>query len=59
MQGWGDGGFTCFLISYLSVTRENKLSAQVLALMGFHVRPSPVGFLSPSAQLQEHTLVLY
>lgn len=25
---------------------------QVLALMGFHV--SPVGFLSPSMQLQEH-----
>lgn len=25
VQGWGDGGFHVFLISYLSITRENKL----------------------------------
>lgn len=37
----------------------NKLYVQVLALMGFHVRPSPVGFLGSSTQLQEQTLVLY
>lgn len=42
-MGWW--GFHVVLISYLSVTRENKLWVQVLALMGFHV--SPVGFLSP------------
>lgn len=34
-------------ISYVSVSRENKLSVQVLALMGFYVRNRPVCFPQP------------